>query len=188
MTHFCDIRVIKNPEMSFSHVMNSVFSLLHLVLAQKGYQDVGISFPLFNDKGLGNCLRLHGLETRLQELLSLLSNPFWNGIRDYINLSSLERAPENTKYRQVFRVQSKNNVERLRRRLIARKGVTQEEAKKKIPDSVEKRLDLPYLNLSSKSSGQNFRLFIRHGPLLEKNKHGLFNSYGLSIGGSVPWF
>ncbi len=185
MTHFCDIRVIKNPEMSFSHVMNSVFSLLHLVLAQKGYQDVGISFPLFNDKGLGNCLRLHGLETRLQELLS---SPFWNGIRDYINLSRLERTPENTKYRQVFRVQSKSNAERLRRRLIARKGVTQEEAKEKIPDSIEKNLNLPYLSLFSKSSGQNFRLFLKHGPLLEKSKHGLFNSYGLSIGGSIPWF
>ena len=185
MTHFCDIRIMKNPEISFNHVLNALFGSLHLVLVQKGYRDTGISFPLFNDRGLGSLMRIHGVETRLHEIL--LSR-FYAGMRDYIDLYDPECIPENTKYRQIFRVQSKSNAERLRRRLIARKGLTQDEAKEKIPDSIAKNLDLPYLKLFSKSSGQNFRLFIKHGPLLEKNRHGLFNSYGLSIGGSVPWF
>ena len=185
MNSYCDIRVLENPELSPNHILNVLFGSIHIVLAQREYQDVGISFPLVNNRTLGKCLRLHGSETNLQQILS---DQFWNGLRDYIDLSNLERTPQNTKFRQVFRVQVKSNAERLRRRLIIRKGVTQKEAKEKIPDGIAKNLELPYLNVFSRSSGENFRLFIKHGPLMEHYKEGSFNSYGLSLGGSIPWF
>lgn len=52
----------------------------------------------------------------------------------------------------------------------------------------EARTDLPWLNLRSLSTGQSFRLFIRHGELLSAPVVGMFSTYGLSATATVPWF
>ena len=62
------------------------------------------------------------------------------------------------------------------------------EARQRIPDSAGKRCDLPYATLRSNGSGHSFRLFIRHGPLLDNPTPGTFGAYGLSTQASVPWF
>ncbi|MGG2681140.1 type I-F CRISPR-associated endoribonuclease Cas6/Csy4 [Pseudomonas aeruginosa] len=96
--------------------------------------------------------------------------------------------PHPTPYRQVSRVQVKSNPERLRRRLMRRHDLSEEEARKRIPDTVARALDLPFVTLRSQSTGQHFRLFIRHGPLQATAEEGGFTCYGLSKGGFVPWF
>ncbi|EPO8055394.1 type I-F CRISPR-associated endoribonuclease Cas6/Csy4 [Pseudomonas aeruginosa] len=78
--------------------------------------------------------------------------------------------------------------ERLRRRLMRRHDLSEEEARKRIPDTVARALDLPFVTLRSQSTGQHFRLFIRHGPLQATAEEGGFTCYGLSKGGFVPWF
>ncbi len=93
-----------------------------------------------------------------------------------------------TPYRQVSRVQAKSNPERLRRRLMRRHDLSEEEARKRIPDTVARTLDLPFVTLRSQSTGQHFRLFIRHGPLQATAEEGGFTCYRLSKGGFVPWF
>lgn len=50
----------------------------------------------------------------------------------------------------------------------------------------EARTDLPWLNLRSLSTGQSFRLFIRHGELLSAPVVGMFSTYGLSATATVP--
>ncbi|UYM59389.1 type I-F CRISPR-associated endoribonuclease Cas6/Csy4 [Pseudomonas aeruginosa] len=45
-----------------------------------------------------------------------------------------------------------------------------------------------FVTLRSQSTGQHFRLFIRHGPLQVTAEEGGFTCYGLSKGGFVPWF
>jgi CRISPR-associated endonuclease Csy4 len=50
------------------------------------------------------------------------------------------------------------------------------------------RLNLPFILLRSQSTGQIFRLFIRHGPPQPESQPGNFNRYGLSNGPTVPWF
>jgi len=52
----------------------------------------------------------------------------------------------------------------------------------------EVRTDLPWLNLRSLSTGQSFKLFIRHGDLLSTPVSGMFTTYGLSATATVPWF
>lgn len=185
MDHYCDIKILENPDFSLLHIMNTLFGALHLVLAKGGYRNVGISFPELQDKNLGSRLRIHGSKEALR---NLEATNWWSGMRDYIDLSEVNRVPQGIKFRKVLRIQTKSSPERLRRRLEKRHGITPEEAKRKIPDSVAKKIELPFLQIVSKSTGHKFRLFFQHGPLMDKEQTGSFNSYGLSTGGSIPWF
>jgi CRISPR-associated endonuclease Csy4 len=76
----------------------------------------------------------------------------------------------------------------MRRRRMRRKGETAEQAAAAIPDSVERTPDLPYVQLRSASTGQPFCLFIEQKEGQGAAGQGGFNTYGLSLGASVPWF
>lgn len=167
--------------------MNVLFSNLHRGLVLLGRSSIGISFPdvQLGNTSLGNRLRLHGLET---DLLQLLASAWISGICDHISLNGPHPVPKGAHYRTVRRVQAKSNPERLRRRMIKRKGGTMEKAIQAIPDSARERLNLPFLAMRSKSSGKGFRLFIEHGPVVTSPVLGSFSAYGLSSTATIPWF
>ena len=71
---------------------------------------------------------------------------------------------------------------------MQRKGETAAQAAAHIPDSVERRPNLPYVQLRSSSTAQPFCLFIDHGPLQAQAVSGSFNTYGLSNSATIPWF
>jgi CRISPR-associated endonuclease Csy4 len=72
---------------------------------------------------------------------------------------------------------------------LGEKGwLTEEEAQQRLLTMQEARTDLPWLNLRSLSTGQSFKLFIRHGDLLSTPVSGMFTTYGLSATATVPWF
>lgn len=50
----------------------------------------------------------------------------------------------------------------------------------RIPDTQQKVMALPYAEMHSLSTGSRMRLYIEHGPLLDKPVAGGFNAYGLS--------
>jgi len=134
---------------------------------------------------LGTRLRLHGPAAALDRLLAL---DWLAGMRDHLHLGALTPVPAQVRWRQVSRVQVDSNPDRLRRRLIKRHGLSEAEARQRIPDSAAKRCALPFVTLRSNGNGQRFLLFIRHGPLLDAPLPGSFNRYGLSTTATVPWF
>lgn len=146
-----------------------------------------MSFPDLDESRsrLGERLRIHA---SADDLRALLARPWLEGLRDHLQFGEPAVVPHPTPYRQVSRVQVKSNPERLRRRLMRRHDLSEEEARKRIPDTVARALDLPFVTLRSQSTGQHFRLFIRHGPLQVTAEEGGFTCYGLSKGGFVPWF
>ena len=167
--------------------MSALLAKLHRGLHDLRRSDVGISFPDVETAGhgLGTRLRLHGSAEALDRLMAL---NWLSGMRDHLNLGELAPIPAKVRWRCVSRVQVDSNPERARRRLIKRHGISEAEARQRIPDSAGKRCDLPYATLRSNGSGHSFRLFIRHGPLLDKPTPGTFGAYGLSAQASVPWF
>ena len=187
MDHYQDITVVPDPEFPSPMLMNALFAKLHRALVQYGHNKIGVSFPqVETDKpSLGNLLRLHGSPSSLQALQSQI---WLRGMRDHTELSGIDPVPAMVQYRRVRRVQVKSNVERIRRRYCKRHGVTEQEAIILIPDSVEKRAKLPYLQLNSQSTGQSFRLFVEHLPTQAHAEAGQFTSYGLSTTATIPWF
>jgi len=187
MNHYLEIRVRPDPELPAVHVMSKLLGKLHSTLAIRRSTDIGISFPrLASDRrSLGDVLRLHGSVSALD---TLLATPFMTGLHDHVQATILTLVPTRAQHRHVRRLQTKSSVERLRRRQMRRHGYSEAEALERVPESVERRLEQPYLTVRSASTGQSFPLFIEHGPLLDSPQSGSFSTYGLSLGATVPWF
>ena len=189
-THYIDITLLPDPEFSHAHLLGALMAKLHRALVQLKSSNIGLSFPQhvnapLGKRTLGAVLRLHGSQAALAGLMDL---GWLKGMRDHVQVSELAQVPPGVAHRQVQRLQFKTNADRLRRRRMARKGETAEQAAAAIPDTVERKPNLPFAQLRSSSTGQPFCLFVEHGALQPDAVAGSFNTYGLSQGGSVPWF
>lgn len=202
MNHYVDIRLQPDAEFAPAMLMAALFTKLHKALVVGAHRDIGVSFPQVQEAAntaevkpsrmgahppyrLGLVLRLHGSAAALT---ALMASDWLRGMRDHVLCGPVQAVPAEHGYRTVTRVQAKSNPERLRRRQIRRHGLTAEQAQERIPDSAAETLDLPFLTLRSQSTGQTFRLFIRHGPVQVKLVLGEFGAYGLSPQMTVPWF
>ncbi|MBN8713586.1 MAG: type I-F CRISPR-associated endoribonuclease Cas6/Csy4 [Xanthomonadales bacterium] len=186
-THYIDLTVVPDPETGSAQILGVLYDHLHLALAHQRRDTIGISFPDYslNPRSLGTTLRLHGSQTDLQQLLA---TDWLKGMRDHVRIKDIAAAPADAQHRTVQRKQFKTSAERMRRRRMRRKGETEEQAKIAIPSSMERRPDLPYVHLHSRSTLQPFCLFIAIGPPLRQAISGPFSSYGLSGTATVPWF
>lgn len=187
MNHYLDIRIQPDPEFSTQLLMNALYSKLHRALVQLESKRIGVSFPGHSQKpkGLGDTLRLH---SEKDHLVTLMAESWLKGMVDHVNVGDIALVPADAKNRVVRRVQKKTNVERVRRRYARRHDVPMEQARATIPESAEQTVSLPFAMLTSQSSGEKFPLFIQHAPVQEEAVEGEFNTYGLSKGGTVPWF
>ncbi len=187
MDHYVDIELRPDPECPIHQLMSALYSKLHRVLVAQQTTDIGVSLPDL-DQGsgrLGPRLRLHGT---LDVLKTLLASDWLTGMRDHVAMASPARVPSSAQYRAVQRVQVKSSPERLRRRLMRRHNLNEQEARARIPDEVASFTCLPYVQMRSTSTGQSFRLFIDHQPIVSSPTAGDFNAYGLGQGATIPWF
>ena len=188
MDHYVDIKILPDPEFPAPMLMNALFSKLHRALAEKQADNIGVSFPKVDEKkpSTGDVLRLHSSHSALQQLFG---ENWLKGMRDHLEVGKILPIPSDALHRQVTRVQVKSNSARMRRRYQKRHpDAVEEEIEKLIPDHKEQRSTLPYLQLKSQSSGQQFRFFIKHHEPQAQPVSGSFNCYGLSNSATVPWF
>jgi len=187
MDHYIDITVLPDPEFPATTLMNALFAKLHRGLVDHGGQDIGVSFPevVQSKRTLGQRLRLHGNSSSLDRLMAI---GWMQGMRDHVTITSIQPVPAGVQHRVVRRVQAKSSPERLRRRLMARKSIDAETARTAIPDSAAEMLELPYVEIASRSTGQRFKLFIEHLQPLPTAIPGHFGTYGLGTDATVPWF
>ena len=187
MDAYIDIRLLPDPEFPVTTLMSALFSKFHRGLVSYGEGAIGVSFPDVKDESrtLGARLRLHGTAVTLR---SFQETDWLTGMRDHVSVSAPTAVPTSVRHRIVRRVQAKSNPERERRRLMTRKGITTEQAMRAIPDSSAEKLNLPYLVLTSQSTGQRFRLFVEHLAVQDQAMGGTFGAYGLSSTATIPWF
>jgi len=189
-THYINITLLPDPEFSHAHLLGALVAKLHRALAQGQTTDIGVSYPQhigqpLSKRTLGAVLRLHGT---LEALQRLMGQDWLKGMRDHTQVGELLPMPANAQHRTVRRRQFKTNVDRLSRRRMQRKGETAEQAAAAIPLGVERRPDLPFVQLRSSSTAQFFCLCVEHGPLQPQPVAGNFNAYGLGYEATVPWF
>ncbi len=187
MDHYIDIHLLPDPEFPANLLMNALFAKLHRGLVAAGENRIGVSFPQHDDSRptLGPLLRLHG---EANDLSNLMQSNWLHGMRDHVDPSVISPIPTPEGFRNVYRVQAKSNPERLRRRYMKRHQVDPMTAEKAIPDTAAEYLQLPWITLGSRSTGERFRLFIAHGPVAPDATEGTFSHYGLSRRATVPWF
>jgi CRISPR-associated endonuclease Csy4 len=187
MLHYVDIELLPDPEFPAYQLMAALYAKLHRVLAQGGHGAIGVCFPGYAERPptLGSRMRLVGPEG---ELARLMAQDWLKGMRDHSEVLGPAAVPASTQHRALRRVQAKSNPQRLRRRLMKRQGLDEAQAQARIPDEAAERLALPFVLLSSASTGHSFRLYLRQGPLQREPQSGEFNAYGLSATATVPHF
>ncbi|GLS27959.1 type I-F CRISPR-associated endoribonuclease Cas6/Csy4 [Marinibactrum halimedae] len=184
MDYYTDITLIPDPDFLPPMLMSALFNKFHRGLVSQGLGKIGVSFPKLKTH-LGEVLRLHGT---VEALDGFMAQPWLTGMRDHCRVGEILPVPDSCEYVTVSRVQSKSNVDRLRRRAQKRHGYTEQEAQERIPDGVEEALSLPFVRVSSQSTGQRFCLFIQQTISQQKSESGKFSAYGLSSSTTVPWF
>lgn len=184
MDHYLEIRVLPDPEFSEEMLMAALIAKMHRALVQRGKGDIGVSFPAHALKP-GAMLRLHSNRQALSELESL---GWRKGLNDYCLCSEIKPIPDVRQWRCVSRVQVKSSAQRLMQRSVKKGWLTEEDAQQRLLAMEDVRTNLPWLNLRSASTGQTFRLFIRHGEPLPAPVDGAFSTYGLSATATIPWF
>jgi CRISPR-associated endonuclease Csy4 len=187
MECYLDFRLLPDPEFTPPTLMNALFAKFHRAVVDMNGLQVGVSFPnhQISPPHLGNSLRVHGDAKGLDRLMSV---NWLAAMNDYLIQGKIEIVPSNVQYCHVRRIQPKSSVARLKRRYMKRHGVTEGDAAACFPENLEQRVQLPFLRVKSRSTGQNFRLFIAHSEPQQDKVEGRFNSYGLSDRATVPWF
>ena len=192
MKHYMEITALPCPDVGVHFILEKVFRQIHLALVKlkkpNGSVPVGISFPEYDGakNRLGTKIRLFA--AREEELAALNMVEHMSGFRDYVHVTGIRRVPEKAlSYASYARSQPKSSNLRLARRKAARGGIALEKAVQLLSQYEEARVDTPFINIMSDSTGRRFRLFI-----LKQEKDGFmnegFNSYGLSSKSSLPEF
>lgn len=188
-----ELSIKPTPEIGLYTLWGLLYSKIHLVLVKNKNKDCeinyAVSFPEYQTESniLGSKLRIFAYST--EELKGLRLEQELEKLSEYIYLTDILDIPKNPSSHSIYRrVQFKTSIERLARRRVRKiPGITLDEAIQELNNLKTTKTNLPYIQMKSLSSNQTFSLFIEKITadriITEK-----FNSYGLSIGGTVPEF
>ncbi len=189
MDYYVDIHLRPDPDFAPEMLMGALYNKLHRALFGLQAADVGASFPGYKHgvraRTLGNHLRLHGTQARLQQLMSA---DWLTGMRDHTQVSEVTTVPTNAQHINVARKQFNTGSESRAKRYAKRHNISDEEARKIYAKVAARRIELPFVQINSRSTQQRFSLFIEHRKPQKNSVAGAFNHYGLSSNATVPWF
>ena len=189
MDYYIDIRLRPDPDFASAMLMGALYNKLHRALFDLQATDIGVSFPAHKHgvraRTLGEHLRLHGTQARLEQLI----NANWLiGMRDHTHVSEMLAVPADVKHVNVARKQFNTGSPSRAKRYAKRHNTTEEDARQIYANVAERRIELPFVQVSSRSTQQRFSLFIEHGKPAAVATQGTFSHYGLSQNATVPWF
>lgn len=189
MDHYVDIRLRPDPDFAPSMLMGALYNKLHRALFDLQVTDVGVSFPAHKHgvraRTLGDHLRLHGSQARLEQLMGA---SWLTGMRDHTQVSELLATPANAQHINVARKQFNTGSESRAKRYAKRHNIEEGEARQIYAKVAARRIELPFVQINSRSTQQRFSLFIEHGKPVDAVVQGSFSHYGLSPSATVPWF
>ena len=192
MNFYQEITLLPQAEISPYFIWQKLYQQIHLALVENKITDktsaVGVAFPEYNaDKySLGTKLRMFAEDAKSLEQMHF--EKWFNRLSDYVHLSHIKPVPEKLAGYACFKhIKLKGNKEKLARRRAKRKGETFQQALLHYENFEEGRSNLPYINMTSQTNGQRFRLFIEK-QAMEQPQTGLYSCYGLSNTTTVPLF
>jgi len=192
MIYYQDIKLYPDIEIDIAFLRNKLYQKLHKAIFDLSASDIGISFPEMN-KRLGCVIRIHSTQDKLNELQSL---NWLGGLSGYCKVNEILPVPDKVKGHQtISRIRQRMNDAELKERIMYQKnqGIlkTNDEVQayaQQYKDEMKKRMDNPYLELQSTSTGNKYQLYIAFGELQNQSVEGEFNNFGLSKIATVPIF
>lgn len=192
MNHYQEISLLPNADISVYFLWQKVYQQIHLALVEGKNADnasaIGVAFPEYaaNANSLGTNLNLFAEDEKSLEQMQC--EKWLSRLKDYVHIFPIKTVPEKLEGHACFKhIKLKGNKEKLARRRAKRKGETLQEALLHYEDFKEQNSKLPYINMTSQTNGQRFRLFIEKKETKEPHT-GLYSCYGLSNTTTVPLF
>ncbi len=191
--YYQDIRLFPDLELGVREIGAILFNQLHLRFInnkdEKGETRYALGFPEYSKGSIGTLGRIFRVFAYTKESLELLDVfNICKKISGYAECSEISPVPNTSTYLRFYRIQKKTNKERLIRRTIKRKKLSEQEASDLYKDFSPQRLKpYPHLYIKSSSTKQIFAIAINCKVETNSNPHG-FSLYGLSTGGNIPDF
>ena len=192
MNYYQEITLLPNADINLYFIWQKLYEQIHLALVENKITGsasvIGVAFPEYNaDKfSLGTKLRLFAEDEK--SLKKTHFEKWFNRLGDYVHLSHIKPVPVKLAGYACFKhIKLKGNKEKLARRRAKRKGETIQQAMAHFENFEEQLSKLPYINMTSQTNGQRFRLFIEKQEM-DQPKTGLYSCYGLSNKTTVPLF
>ncbi|KTD30594.1 MULTISPECIES: type I-F CRISPR-associated endoribonuclease Cas6/Csy4 [Legionella] len=192
MNFYLDITLIPGADIGHYFLWGKVYKQIHLGLVAiqnyHGLSPIGISFPEYSNElcSLGSKLRIFAEDKVVLENFN--AKKWLNFLSDYTHITSIREVPQNIcSYVRFKRKQSKSNLERLARRKAKYEAISFDQALELLKNRKEQLINAPYINISSNSSGESFKIFIIKEVAHELINNG-FSCYGLSATSTLPNF
>lgn len=192
MKFYQEISLLPNADIGVYFIWKNLYRQIHLSLvnnkASKNQSAIGAAFPEYNaDKySIGTKLRLFA--DNKDTLEQMQCDKWLTGLSDYVCLSPIKPVPDKLAGHACFRhIKLKGNKEKLARRRAMRKGETFQEALFHYTNYEEQQSKLPFINITSRTNGQSFRLFIEMQKMAQPQT-GFYSCYGFSKTSTVPLF
>lgn len=192
MKYYREVTLLPQEDVNLYFIWQKLYQQIHLALAENKVADntspIGVGFPEYNagKYSLGTKLRFFAEEEKLLEQMQC--EKWLNRLKDYVHISPIKSVPEKLAGHACFKhIKFKGNKEKLARRRAKRKGETLQQSLAYFDDFEEQQSKLPYINMTSQTNGQRFRLFIEK-QVMEGSQTGLYSCYGLSNTTTVPLF
>ena len=178
MKHYVEITILDTDNKN--HILSKLYSNVHGFINNK---NIGVSFPNYNNKNLGNKIRI------FSNTKNKLDNfKFSEALSDYVQCTKILNTPDNVKKYCIYKkVNLKQNKDYLVKRCSKRKGISLNDAYELYCDFAFQHSSSPYITLKSKSTGKNFRIYINKIPTNNLNFNN-YSNYGLSNDSCVPEF
>jgi len=190
--YYQELTLLLQEDVDMYFIWQKLYQQIHLALVENKTGDnasaIGVAFPEYNaDKySLGTKLRLFSEDEKSLE--QMYFEKWFNRLSDYVHLRHIKPVPEKLAGHACFKqIKLKGNKEKLARRRAKRKGETLQQALPHFENFDEQRSNLPYINMTSLTNGQRYRLFIEK-QAMEQPQTGFFSCYGLSNTTTVPLF
>ena len=188
ITHYFDIKAIPQEDMTEDLIIDELLGSLHNLLVRTELKGkIGLGFPNFNlNKRLGGILRLFSSEEYLLEFEKAVKID--NTIRDYAVITENKRVPDRIKGHTVFsrirpREISQSQIKRYQKR---NPDKWTEAFAQEVNNNRLMTFGAPHFKIRSASTKQHFTIWVKRKE--QEESFGLFDSYGLSKGASVPHF
>jgi len=195
MPIYREIKLFDDTGISLGFIWQKLYERLHIALVPlkdaDGCVPVGFTFPGYKSDifPLGNRLRIFAPDESKLKQLNL--GRVLSELSDYTVVSEIRETPASHRHVIFRRKQFKTNPQRMAKRYAKRHGITLEEALKRYSsydaEEIIEKNRLPYFNLNSLSTGQRTRVFIEKKASIHRQE-GLFNTFGLSKGATLPDF
>jgi len=192
MKFYRELTLLPQEDVNLYFIWQKLYQQIHLALAENKIADnaspIGVGFPEYSASKnfLGTKLRLYAEEEKLLEKMQC--EKWLNRLKDYVHIFPIKPVPEKLGGYACFKhIKLKGNKDKLSKRRAKRKGETLQQSMTHFKDFEEQHSKLPYINITSQTNGQRFRLFIEK-QAMEEPQTGLYSCYGLSNTTTVPLF